>query len=293
MKGGSAAGEEKGQDASVHGQIPNTKAHEDTNFLPFLFFHSLLSLSLSIIRRSKRDKIRKKGRGQVYTQVKSAWNERETEENSRSERLPCRTLGRHGFRKYIYIYIYIRFNLRRNPARTTVLGKFFLPVHHESCLAAAYFASLLLFPSRSAQTLRPPSPVSIVEARRNTRRTYRWLKIGRNERGSLVQLRIRATRVYPRYLPYRSQELKDTRDQNTGFANLIWPPPLLSSSPYHSTPDISHFPPLSFETFRDSCSFVSRIFVHWTATTNRASKNCLDFTRNIRGRWKYIFAIVV
>lgn len=71
MKGGSAAGEEKGQDASVHGQIPNTKAHEDTNFLPFLFFHSL-SLSLSIIRRSKRDKIRKKGRGQVYTQVKSA-----------------------------------------------------------------------------------------------------------------------------------------------------------------------------------------------------------------------------
>ena len=106
MKGGSAAGEEKGQDASVHGQIPNTKAHED-KLSSFPLFPFSFSLSLSIIRRSKRDKIRKKGRGQVYTQVKSAWNERETEENSRSERLPCRTLGRHGFRKYIYIYIYI------------------------------------------------------------------------------------------------------------------------------------------------------------------------------------------
>lgn len=34
-----------------------------------------------------------------------------------------------------FVNTYIRFNLRRNPVRTTVLGKFFLPVHHGACLA--------------------------------------------------------------------------------------------------------------------------------------------------------------
>lgn len=63
MKGGSAAREEKGQDMSVHGQIPNTKTQELGRQTFFFSSFSILSLSLSlsIIRRSKRDKIRKKG----------------------------------------------------------------------------------------------------------------------------------------------------------------------------------------------------------------------------------------
>lgn len=48
-----------------------------------------------------------------------------------------------------FVNTYIRFNLRRNPVRTTVLGKFFLPVHHGACLAGLLaFARVLLLPRR-------------------------------------------------------------------------------------------------------------------------------------------------
>lgn len=137
-------------------------------------------------------------------------------------RRSCRTLRRCAReRASAFVNTYIRFNLRRNPGRATVLEKFFLLLHHNACLAGL---RVLLLCSTSPPCYSSETKRTIVRGSPTKNQNVRALSIRnsgflRNTNASAVGQRYLLCPLPPLFPP-RGQKVKGTRDRDTSFAIL-------------------------------------------------------------------------
>lgn len=72
-------------------------------------------------------------------------------------------------RSRAFVNTYIRFNLRRNPGRATVLEKFFPLLHHNACLAGLRVLTVYSAPPRNRVTRAKRGGPSSADRRRKIR----------------------------------------------------------------------------------------------------------------------------